>query len=41
VVNATTYKTFEAYLPLAFMYLLLTYPLAHLTQMLEKKLRTD
>ncbi len=41
VVNATTYKTFEAYLPLAFMYLLLTYPLSHLTQMLEKKLRKD
>jgi polar amino acid transport system permease protein len=41
VVNATTYKTFEAYLPLAFMYLLLTYPLSHLTQRLERKLRTD
>ncbi len=41
VINATTYKTFEAYLPLAFMYLLLTYPLSHLTQMLEKRLRTD
>jgi polar amino acid transport system permease protein len=39
VVNATTYKTFEAYLPLAFMYLLLTYPLSHLTLALEKKLR--
>ena len=41
VVNATTYKTFEAYLPLALMYLLLTYPLSHLTQRLERKLRTD
>lgn len=38
VVNATTYKTFEAYLPLALMYLLLTYPLSHLTQRLERKL---
>ena len=39
VVNATTYRTFEAYLPLAFMYLLLTYPLSYLTQALERKLR--
>lgn len=39
VVNATTYKTFEAYLPLALMYLLLTYPLSHLTLALEKKMR--
>ena len=39
VVNATTYKTFEAYLPLAFMYLLLTWPLSHLTLALEEKLR--
>ena len=39
VVNATTYKTFEAYLPLALMYLLLTYPLSHLAQALETKLR--
>lgn len=39
VVNATTYKTFEAYLPLAFMYLVLTWPLSHLTQALERKLR--
>jgi polar amino acid transport system permease protein len=41
VINATTYKTFEAYLPLALMYLLLTYPLSHLTQRLERKLRTN
>ncbi len=39
VINATTYKTFEAYLPLAFMYLLLTYPLSYLAQALERKLR--
>jgi len=39
VVNATTYKTFEAYLPLALMYLLLTYPLSYLAQALETKLR--
>lgn len=38
VINATTYKTFEAYLPLAFMYLLLTYPLSYLTQRLERKM---
>lgn len=38
VVNATTYKTFEAYLPLAVFYLLLTYPLSALTQRLEKKI---
>jgi polar amino acid transport system permease protein len=41
VVNATTYRTFEAYLPLALMYLLLTYPLSNLTQKLERKLRTQ
>jgi polar amino acid transport system permease protein len=39
VINATTYKTFEAYLPLALMYLLLTYPLSHLALALETKLR--
>lgn len=38
VVNATTYKTFEAYLPLAIFYLLLTYPLSALTQRLERKI---
>ncbi|GAB7078507.1 amino acid ABC transporter permease [Megalodesulfovibrio paquesii] len=36
VVNATTYKTFEAYLPLAVLYLLLTYPLSLLAQRLER-----
>lgn len=39
VVNATTYKTFEAYLPLALIYLLLTFPLSNLTQRLEKRMR--
>ncbi len=39
VVNATTYKTFEAYLPLALIYLLLTFPLSSLTQRLEKRMR--
>ena len=39
IVNATTYKTFEAYLPLAVIYLLITYPLTHLTQRLEQKLK--
>lgn len=38
VINATTYKTFEAYLPLAALYLLLTYPLSLWTQRLEKRL---
>lgn len=38
VVNATTYKTFEAYLPLALLYLLLTYPLSRLAKLLEKKI---
>jgi len=39
VVNATTYKTFEAYLPLALFYLLLTWPLSHLTGRLERGIR--
>ncbi|MGE4297167.1 MAG: amino acid ABC transporter permease [Desulfovibrionaceae bacterium] len=38
VVNATTYKTFEAYLPLAVFYLILTYPLSALTYRLEQRL---
>jgi polar amino acid transport system permease protein len=41
VINATTYKTFEAYLPLALFYLALTYPLSRLTQRLEQRLRHD
>lgn len=41
VINATTYKTFEAYLPLALMYLLLTFPLSYLTQRLEKQMKKD
>ncbi len=36
VVNATTYKTFEAYLPLALFYLALTWPLTRLTYRLER-----
>ena len=39
VVNATTYRTFETYLPLAVLYLLLTWPLSHLTRRLEKGIR--
>lgn len=39
VVNATTYRTFETYLPLALLYLLLTWPLSHLTGRLEKGIR--
>ncbi len=38
VINATTYKTFEAYLPLALLYLALTYPLSYLTRRLEQRL---
>jgi polar amino acid transport system permease protein len=41
VINATTYKTFEAYLPLALMYLILTYPLSYLTQRLERRMMTE
>lgn len=41
VINATTYKTFEAYLPLAGLYLLLTYPLSYLTRRLEKKMSRE
>jgi polar amino acid transport system permease protein len=37
MVNATTYRTFEAYLPLALLYLLLTYPLTALTYTLERR----
>lgn len=36
MINATTYKTFEAYLPLALLYLLLTWPLSRLTRRLER-----
>ena len=36
MINATTYKTFEASLPLALLYLLLTWPLSRLTRRLEK-----
>ncbi|MEJ5348171.1 MAG: amino acid ABC transporter permease [Desulfosoma sp.] len=38
VINASTYKTFEAYLPLALLYLALTYPLSYLTRKLEQHL---
>ena len=41
VVNATTFRTFEAYLPLAGLYLLLTYPLSYLTRRLEKRLSRE
>ena len=40
MINATTYKTFEAYLPLALFYLLLTWPLSRLTRRLEKGITT-
>jgi polar amino acid transport system permease protein len=36
MINATTYQTFEAYLPLALLYLLLTWPLSRLTRRLER-----
>ena len=38
IINATTYRTFEAYLPLAVMYMLLTYPLYHVTRLMERKM---
>lgn len=38
IVNAATYKTFEAYLPLALFYLALTYPLSLLTYRLERRI---
>lgn len=38
IVNAATYKTFEAYLPLALFYLVLTYPLSILTYHLERRI---
>jgi polar amino acid transport system permease protein len=38
MVNATTFKTFEAYLPLALLYLALTYPLSRLTARLERRI---
>ncbi len=41
IINATTYKTFEAYLPLAFLYLLITYPLSCLTRRLEERMKHD
>ena len=41
IINATTYKTFEAYLPLALFYLVLTYPLTKLTYLLEAKLNNN
>ncbi len=40
IINATTYKTFEAYLPLALLYLVITYPLSYLTNQLEKKINS-
>ena len=39
VINASTYRTFETYLPLALLYLLLTWPLSHLTSRLERGIR--
>lgn len=41
IINATTYKTFEAYLPLAGLYLMLTYPLSYLTRRLEKGMKYE
>lgn len=41
IINATTYKTFEAYLPLAVFYLIITYPLSYMTQRLEQKIKHD
>jgi len=39
IINATTYRTFEAYIPLAVLYMLLTYPLYYVTRRLEQRMR--
>jgi polar amino acid transport system permease protein len=36
-VNANTYATFEAYLPLIFGYFILTFPISLLSRFLEKR----
>lgn len=41
VINAATYKTFEAYLPLAGLYLMITYPLSYMTRRLEERMTHD
>jgi polar amino acid transport system permease protein len=38
-VNAYTYSTLESYIPLALLYLLLTYPISHLSTRLERRLQ--
>ncbi len=40
-VNSATYSTFEAYLPLGIMYLVLTLPVSLWTKILERKLRYE
>ncbi len=40
IINATTYRTFEAYIPLAVLYMVLTYPLYHVTRWLERRMST-
>ena len=39
-VNAYTYSTLESYIPLAIGYLLLTYPISHLSTRLERRLKS-
>jgi len=41
IINSTTYRTFEAYLPLAVLYMILTYPLYHVTRLLERRMSRD
>jgi len=38
-VNAYTYSTLESYIPLAFGYLLLTYPISYYSSKLEKQIQ--
>ena len=38
-VNAYTYSTLESYIPLALLYLLLTYPISHLSTRLERRMQ--
>jgi polar amino acid transport system permease protein len=38
-VDSITYSTLESYIPLAFGYLILTYPISYYTKSLEKRIK--
>ncbi len=40
-VNSATYSTFETYIPLAIGYLLLTFPISHISRLLERKFKYE